>query len=611
MSPPPAKKKEPFDAKQLIGLLPVARRVLGLVFRSHPVATLSLFALTLVSGVMPAAIAWVGKQIVDSVIATWLIGPSAALEPILWWVLLELGLVAGQRLVERGFWLTDSLLRTRLGQEINELILEKALSLELTDIEDSDTYDLMTRARRGASYRPLSFVLGGFGFVRNAIALIAYGVVLWQLAPWALLVVVVAAVPQFVLETRFSQDSFRLFRWRAPETRKQTYLEAVIARQDHAKEVKLFDLGTLFLGRYREIFKKHYAEDRNLTVRQAVIGYLLGLLGLVAFYGCYAWVALQAVRGELTFGDMTMYLVVFRQAQDALGGVLSQVRAEYENLLYVSELFSFLDLRPTGASTGKATFGPRPQDGLRFDKVTFGYPGAKAPVLREVDLHLPPGHKLALVGENGAGKTTLIKLMTGLYRPTSGRVLLDGLSIEEWEPRALRRRMGVIFQDFVRYQLMVGENIGVGDVDAIDDEARWRTAAKKGLAAEMIEGLDKGYETQLGKWFADGKELSGGQWQKVALSRAFMREEADILVLDEPTASMDAEAETRIFERFRALAEDRMAILISHRFSTVRMADTIAVLHEGAVVERGSHEELLALDGRYARLFLMQAKGYR
>ena len=607
----PADTKPKATPRELARLVPIARRVLALVFRAHPSATIGLLVLTLVSGALPVGIAWVGKQIVDSVVGAFMAGPSASVEPVVLWVLLELALVAAQRLVERGLWLTDSLLRTVLGQHINERILEKALSLELADIEDSETYDLMTRARRGASYRPLSFVLGGFGLVRNALALVGYGVLLWQLAPWALLLVLLAAVPAFLVETRFSEDSFRLFRWRAPETRKQNYLESVLAREDHAKEIKLFGLGELFLSRYRALFEAHYASDRDLTIRQAAWGYLLGLLGLVAFYGCYAWVALRAVRGELSFGDMTMYLIVFQQSQQAVGAVLGAIRVEYENLLYVSELFEFLDYRPTSPSTGTAAEGPHPEDGLRFEGVSFAYPGATSKVLSGVDLHLPPGHKLALVGENGAGKTTLIKLMTGLYEPTAGKVLLDGLSLDEWDPQVLRRRMGVIFQDFVRYQLTVGENIGVGDVSAIEDEERWKLAAKKGLAHEMVEELPDGYHTQLGKWFADGRELSGGQWQKIALSRAFMREDADILVLDEPTASMDAEAEMRIFERFRALAEDRMAIIISHRFSTVRMADTIAVLHDGGVVEHGSHEELLALGGRYSRLFMMQAKVYR
>jgi ATP-binding cassette subfamily B protein len=385
----------------------------------------------------------------------------------------------------------------------------------------------------------------------------------------------------------------------------------VLAREDHAKEVKLFGLGPYFLERYRAIFERHYEEDKRRTIKQGVWGYLLGLASDGAFYGIYAWVALRTARGELTFGDMTMFIMVFQSAQKALGGVLGQVRADYENLLYVDELFQFLDRTPESAVAGTATSGPSPEDGLHFEDVTFTYPGAKEPTLRGVRLHLPPGHKLALVGENGAGKTTLIKLLTGLYRPSSGRILLDGRELAEWAQEALRQRIGDIYQDYVRYQLIVGENIGVGDVRAIDDAERWKDAAQKGLADELIESLPKGYETQLGKWFDEGRELSGGQWQKIALSRAFMRRDADILVLDEPTASMDAAAEMRIFERFKALAEDRMAILISHRFSTVRMADTIAVVHEGVIVERGSHEELLEKGGRYAELFLLQARGYR
>jgi ATP-binding cassette subfamily B protein len=587
------------------------RRSLALVWSIQPRLLIALLGLGLVSAVLPAGMAYVGKRIVDCVVDAFVTGSLVHREEVVWWVLLELALVIVQRAVDRGHWATDALLRTLLAQRLNERLLEKALELELPDFESPDLYDRMTRARRGASYRPLSVVLGVLGVARNVISLVAYSVLLWQLAPFALILVVLAAVPVFIAESRFSEDGFRVFHWRAPETREQAYYESVIAREDHAKEVKLFGLGPHFLGRYRAIFERHYAEDRDRTLRQGALGFGIGLIGDFAFYGTYAWIALRTARGELTFGDLTMFMLVFRQAQHAVGSVLGQVQADYENLLYVSELFEFLDFQPVRTVSGTATVGPDPSDGLRFEAVTFTYPGADAPTLRGVDLHVPPGHKLALVGENGAGKTTLIKLLTGLYRPTAGRITLDGLPLAEWDPNALRERIGVIFQDYVRYQLVVGENIGVGDVRALEDEERWRDAAKKGLAEEIIAALPNGYRTQLGKWFTDGRELSGGQWQKIALSRAFMRRDADILVLDEPTASMDAAAEMRIFERFQALAEDRMAILISHRFSTVRMADTIVVLHDGRITERGSHDELLALGGRYAELFHLQARGYR
>jgi ATP-binding cassette subfamily B protein len=305
-----------------------------------------------------------------------------------------------------------------------------------------------------------------------------------------------------------------------------------------------------------------------------------------------------------------MYVLLFRQGQSAVSSILSAIGGMYEDNLYLSTLYDYLDT-PVATAAGTVTTGATPGTGLLFDQVSFTYPGATEPAVRDVSFALRPGESLALVGENGSGKTTLIKLLTRLYTPDAGRILLDGTSLEDWQPAALRRRVGVIFQDFARYQLKVGENIGAGDVTHFEDEARWREAAGLGMAAPFIAELPGGYETQLGKWFKDGRELSGGQWQKVALSRAFMREDADILVLDEPTAAMDARAEAQVFEQFQALARSRMVILISHRFSTVRMADQILVIEGGSILERGSHESLMQLGGHYAGLFALQARGYR
>ncbi|HSH49013.1 MAG TPA: ABC transporter ATP-binding protein, partial [Halomonas sp.] len=470
--------------------------------------------------------------------------------------------------------------------------------------------DKLTRARREASTRPLALVNKTFGLLQNAISLASFAVLLVQFSPWALLILLIGALPVFVSEAKFSGDAFRLFRWRSPQTRMQMYLETVLAREDSIKEVKLFGLGPLLLKRYRDIFETLYAEDRRLTLRRDSWGFVLGLLGTLAFYGAYAWVVVATVGGRLTLGEMTMYLMVFKQGQSALSASLTAISGMYEDNLYLSNLYEYLE-QPVAPSTGTLVEGARPGDGIRFENVGFTYPGTEQPVLEGISLHLSPGESLALVGQNGSGKTTLIKLLTRLYDPSEGRILLDGSDLREWDVDTLRRRIGVIFQDFGRYQLPVGENVGAGDVEAFTDEARWESAARQGMADEFISDLKHGYHTQLGRWFKGGQELSGGQWQKIALSRAYMREQADILVLDEPTAAMDAAAEAQVFEQFRRHAHERMTLLISHRFSTVRAADQILVIDAGRIIERGTHERLLAENGRYAQLFRLQAAGYQ
>ena len=589
------------------------RHALELVWSTSRPLTAALALLTLAAGVLPAGIAYVGALIVDAVVAAIAAHQATGvvdLSTVLGYVAVEGVLVAAVAASQRGLSTCQSLLRAQLGQRVNEMILEKALTLELRHFEDSEFYDKLTRARREASSRPLSLVMRSFGLVQNGIAIVSFAALLAQFSPWAVFVLFLAGLPSFIAETKFSGEAFRLFRWRSPETRMQMYLETVIAREDHAKEVKLFELGPLLLDRYRAIFRKVFKEDRALTIRRDTWGFFLGLISTAAFYAAYAWIAVSAVRGQITLGQMTMYVLLFRQGQAAVSASLAAIGGMYEDNLYLSTLYDYLDT-PVDAPLGTATRGPTPGDGVRFEGVSFTYPGSTEPAVSDVSFHLQPGRSLALVGENGSGKTTLIKLLTRLYVPSSGRILLDGLDLAEWSPAALRRRVGVIFQDFARYQLKVGENIGVGDVEHFEDEARWRDAAALSMAAPFVEELPEGYQTQLGKWFKDGRELSGGQWQKIALARAFIREGADILVLDEPTAAMDARAEAQVFEQFRDLARERMVILISHRFSTVRMADEILVVQGGRVLEQGNHASLMQLQGHYAHLFSLQARGYR
>ena len=598
------------ELHQSLSVFRYSGRALSLVWTTNHTLTVVLAILTLVGGLLPAAVAYVGKLIVDSVV----LASGSGVEAHRWTALGYVGLEAIAVMLlagtQRGLTVCQSLLRVLLGQRVNVLILEKALTLDLVHFEDSEFYDKMNQARSEASLRPLSLVTRTFGLFQSALSLVTYGGLLLNFSIWAVVVLLVAALPAFIAETRFAGEAFRLFRWRSPETRQQHYLETLIAREDYAMEVQLYQLGPMMLQRYRNIFDQLYGEDRDLTIRRGFWGYLLGLLSTATFYAAYAWIVLEAIAGRISLGDMTMYLMVFRQGQSTFSAALTSIGGMYEDNLYLSNLYEFLE-QDVPKPHGKLTKGVIPGDGIRFENVSFTYPGGSKPVLNGISLHLKPGEKLAIVGENGSGKTTLIKLLTRLYTPDSGRILLDGRDLEEWDINVLRRRIGVIFQNFVRYQFTVGENVGVGDVDYLEDKPRWEIASDKGMARPFIEALPESFGTQLGRWFKGGQELSGGQWQKIALSRAFMRTGADILVLDEPTAAMDAEAEVRIFDHFRTITLNQMVVLISHRFSTVRMADKIVVMAGGELIEQGTHEELLKLGGRYARLFSIQAAGYQ
>jgi ABC-type multidrug transport system fused ATPase/permease subunit len=471
----------------------------------------------------------------------------------------------------------------------------------------------MVRARKDAAARPYELVVALFTLARTSVVILSAVAILTHLSWWAGAIVLLAGLPAFVAELRFSAQAWEQQRRRSPTFREQAYLEHLLTRDDAATELRTYALGPTLLGRYRDLSRRIEDDARSVTVERGLAGTVLNAVGTGFFYFGYAWIVRRTIHEHLSVGEMTMYLALFRQAQSSVATVLVTLGGLLDHHLYLVDLRSFLALAPNDPKGG-AERGPDPAAGLEFQDVWFTYPGAHAPALRGVSFRVRPGELVALVGENGSGKSTLLRLALRLYAPQEGTIRLEGLDVRAWDAAALRRRFALVFQDFLRLKLVAGENVGAGDVDHFHDEAAWRQAAERGLADAILSGLPAGYQTPLGKWNRGGQELSGGQWQKVALSRAYMRPDASVLVLDEPSSALDPEAESRLFEQVREAtrADDatQMVILVSHRFGTVRAADRIVVLDQGRIAEQGTHESLMAEGGRYQRLFQLQAAGF-
>lgn len=584
-----------------------------LVWQASPSAAILGMLLTLIMALLPAAQAWVGKLIIDSILQAIAIHaePLAGIRLVLPYLLIEFTLVLTGSLCQQLKSLFDRMLQSQLTNLVNSLIIEKAIKLDLQFFEDSVFYDMLQNARRQADVSTLRIINATLQMVQQIITLLSLIFILAQFSPWLVLVIFLTAIPSFLSQSQYAAMSFRAVTHRAPESRLLNYLEMILTGSDTVKEVKLFGLGDPLLKRYQQLFTQFFEEDKAIATKKTIAAIGWGLLSMAAYYASYGWIVFRTIALTITLGDMTMYLANFRQSQSSLSSLLSSLNSLYESNLFLDNLLDFLEIKPSLDANPDGKAAPAPiKIGIEFRNVSFRYPGADQDVLKGINLFIHPGERIALVGLNGAGKTTLIKLLTRLYDPSEGQILLDGIDLRAYNLTSLHQRFGVIFQDFVRYQFTVRENIGFGQIDALDDLDRIWDAAQRGGAEPLIERLPEGLDTVLGRRWDHGVDLSGGEWQKIALSRAYMRE-AEVLVLDEPTSALDAEAEYEVFKRFGELMQGRIAILISHRFSTVRMVDRIIVLSEGKIIENGSHEELIRKNGVYAGLFNLQAEGYR
>jgi len=603
----PKKKSAFFDQFASLRNVP---RFFRMIWAVSPKLTIWNMLLRLVQAAVPLAMLYVGKEIIDEVI-TQIANPVALTfsNPLWFWVGAELALAVVSSLLNRAITLTDSLLGDLVNNDSSVRIIRHAATLDLYQFEDATFYDKLERARTQTSGRTalMSMVLSQAQDLIT-VAFLAAGLIAFN--PWLLLILVIAVIPSFIGEAKFNQESYSLSRSWTPERREIDYLRYIGASNETAKEIKIFGLEDFIATRFKTISDRYFLVNQKLALRRAAWGAFFSTLGTVSYYAAYVFVIGQTVAGQITVGTLTFLAGAFSRLQGLLQGIVSRFSRIAETSLYLQDLFDFLELRPlAGTHTGGHKI-PRPmKQGFVFENVGFRYPETDVWALRHLSFTLHPGEKLALVGENGAGKTTLVKLLAHLYEPSEGRILLDGVDLCEYDPEDLRREIGIIFQDYVRFMFTAGENISIGNISEHENQPRIKDSAHKSLADTVIEPLPKKYEQMLGKRFAGGVDLSGGQWQKVALARAYMRE-AQLIILDEPTASLDARAEHEVFLRFAELMKGKAAVLISHRFSTVRMADRILFLEHGELLELGTHEELVAKGGKYAELFRLQAKGY-
>jgi ATP-binding cassette subfamily B protein len=606
--------------KERVGALKNLRPFAVMVWRTSPQLMAASLTLRLVRALIPVVSLYIGKLIIDDVVA--LVQTPHKPETLLQWLnsgllnwlglllIGEFALAVLADILGRIVSLVDSLLSERVSNSSSVRLMEHAATLDLEDFEDSEFQDQLERARRQTSGR-MTLMGQLLGQAQDIVTVASFVAGFIFFAPWLIALLLLALVPAFLGEAHFNAQSYSLDFGRTPERRELDYVRQTAASVDTAKEVKIFGLNGFLTDRYIRLANDFYAANRKLAIRRARWGGLFTAIGTIGYYLAYAYIAWRTLTGEFSVGDLTFLAGSFRRLRTLLEGLLTSFSTTAGQALYLNDLFSFFEVEPEILSPANPLPFPQPiREGFVFDDVGFRYPDAERWAVRHLSFTLHAGEVLALVGENGAGKTTLVKLLTRLYDPDEGRILLDGHDLREYDLEALRGNMGVIFQDFVRYNLSAGDNIAVGKIAARSDSARIERAAARSQADEVISRLPAGYQQMIGKRFKNGVELSGGEWQKIAIARAYMREAA-VLVLDEPTAALDARSEFEVFKRFKELSSGKTAVLISHRFSSVRMADRILVLADGIVEAAGTHDQLMAQSGRYSELFELQAAGYR